>query len=93
MVAAVERWAAAGRDVRVHDPHITLDSIYGSNRNFLLAALPHVSRLLEPDLGAMLAWCDCVVTGQVPGGDAAQRIAASGKRVIDLAGARWRGEP
>src|SRR5262249_1060489 len=34
-VALIERLIGKGRDVKVYDPHIQLDAIYGSNLNFL----------------------------------------------------------
>jgi GDP-mannose 6-dehydrogenase len=85
-VAAIEQWIGKGKDVRIYDPHIRLDRIYGSNRHFIVNALPHIGRLLSPDLGDVLDWCDCVVLTQMPAAENTERIAASGKPVIDLAG-------
>ncbi len=48
VVTMLERMIGKGREVRVYDPHISLESIYGSNRNFLLKAIPHIGRLLDP---------------------------------------------
>ena len=76
-----------GRDVRIYDPHIRLDLIYGSNRNFILNALPHIGGYMASDLEEVLAWCDCLVVTQKPAAEAARRIASAGKPVIDLAGA------
>jgi GDP-mannose 6-dehydrogenase len=86
VVGAVERWIGKGREVRIYDPHIRLDLIYGSNRNFILTALPHIGRLLASDLSDMLDWCDCIAVTQKPSAETAERIAGSGKPVIDLAG-------
>ncbi len=87
-VAAIEQWIGKGREVRIYDPHIRLDSIYGSNRSFVLNALPHIGKLLAPELDQVLSWCECVVITQKPDARAAERIAAAGKPVIDLAGSR-----
>jgi GDP-mannose 6-dehydrogenase len=84
-VFAIERWLAEAKEVRVYDPHIRLDLIYGSNREFVLSALPHIDKLLCSDLNEMLAWCECVVLTQAPPGQDVGRITASGKPVIDLA--------
>jgi GDP-mannose 6-dehydrogenase len=86
-VLAIQRWVAEGKQVRVYDPHIRLDLIYGSNRQFVLAALPYIDRVLCSDLDDMLGWCECVVLTQLPSAQHADRIAASGKPIIDLAGA------
>ena len=88
VVGAVEQWIGKGKEVRIYDPHIRLDLIYGSNRNFIMDKLPHIGRLLTSDLGEALGWCECVVVTQKPSPEAAGKIAASGKPVIDLAGAR-----
>jgi hypothetical protein len=31
-----------GRDLRVYDAHIQMDRIYGSNRDYILDAIPHI---------------------------------------------------
>ena len=90
MVAMLECLIGKGRDVRVYDPHIRLDSIYGSNRNFLLNAIPHIGRLLEGEAGALLAWADQLVVAQKPGEALARLIAGSGLPVLDLAGSSAR---
>jgi GDP-mannose 6-dehydrogenase len=88
VVAAIEHWVGKGKDVKIFDPHIRLDLIYGSNRNFILSALPHIGRLLVSDLEEVLAWCDCLVVTQKPGAETAKTIASAGKPVIDLASAQ-----
>ena len=87
-VAAIEQWIGKGKEVRIYDPHIRLDSIYGSNRSFVLNALPHIGKLLVAGLDEVLNWCECVVVTQKPDARAAAQIGAAGKPVIDLAGAR-----
>jgi GDP-mannose 6-dehydrogenase len=86
VVAAIEQWVGRGREVRIYDPHIRLDLIYGSNRSFILSVLPHIGKLLCPGLDDLLAWCDCLVVTQKPGPETAGRITSAGKPVIDLAG-------
>lgn len=85
VVAAIEQWVGKGKDVRIYDPNIRLDLIYGSNRNFILNALPHIGRLMASNLEEVLAWCDCLVVTQKPAVEAAGKIAAAAKPVIDLA--------
>ena len=86
MVTMLEYLIGKGRDMRVYDPHIQLDSIYGSNRNFILNAIPHIGRLLEPEVDTLLKWADHLVVAQKPSADLASRIAASGRPVLDLVG-------
>lgn len=74
-----------GREVRIFDPHVSLDSIYGTNRNFLLNAIPHIGRLLCP-LEEVLGWADRLVVTQKPPAAVIRSIAASGLPVTDVAG-------
>jgi GDP-mannose 6-dehydrogenase len=84
VVALLEHLIGKGREVRVFDPHISVDSIYGTNRDFLLNAIPHIGRLMQPGLEAVLEWADHVVIAQKPSADVARRVRESGLPVLDL---------
>jgi len=86
VVSLVEQLIGKGRNIRVYDPHIRLDAIYGSNREFILAAIPHIGRLLESKVEAVLEWADQIVLAQPPSVDLAQAIRASKRPVLDLVG-------
>jgi len=73
--------------VRVHDPHIQLGEIYGSNQRYIMNAIPHIGNLLDGQLDAMLDWADHVLVAQKPSPEIRARLAASGKPLIDLVGA------
>jgi GDP-mannose 6-dehydrogenase len=85
VLAMVEHLLGKGVDLRIFDPHVNLETIYGSNRNFLLNAIPHISRLLEPRLETLLAWADQLVLTQKPTADGTNQILRCGLPVIDLA--------
>ena len=72
--------------MRVFDPHIRLDEIYGSNRNFILSAVPHIRRLLTPGLGELLDGATHVVLAQKPSPETLGRMRVSGAEIIDLIG-------
>ena len=82
----LETLIGKGRNLRVFDPHIQLDQIYGSNQRFLLTAIPHIGKLLESSLDSLLAWAECLVVMQKPSPEEAERICAAGVPVLDLAG-------
>ena len=86
VVSLLEQLIGKGRDLRVFDPHIRLDAIYGSNRDFILKAIPHIGRLLESKVDGVLEWADHVVLAQPPSTELAQAILASGRPVLDLVG-------
>jgi len=84
-VALIERLIGKGRDVKVFDPYIQLDAIYGQNLNFLLSSLPHIGRSMEKSLDAILAWAEVVVVTQEPNAEAKKILANSPVPVINVA--------
>jgi GDP-mannose 6-dehydrogenase len=87
VVGLLEQLIGKGRDLRVFDPHIQLDALYGSNRNFILQSIPHIGRLMQPSVENLLEWADHLVLAQKQGGAMADKIAASGLPVLDLVNA------
>ncbi|MGH9584173.1 MAG: nucleotide sugar dehydrogenase, partial [Bryobacteraceae bacterium] len=84
VVTLLEQLIGKGRQVRVFDPHIQLDAIYGSNRNFILQQIPHIGRLLDSSLEQTLEWAEHVVIAQNLGAELKEQIARSGRPVTDL---------
>jgi GDP-mannose 6-dehydrogenase len=87
VVALLEHLIGKGRQIRVYDPHIRLEEIYGSNQRFVLAAIPHIANLLESKLENMLAWAEHIVVTQRPGAAVAEILQRSGLPILDIAGA------
>jgi GDP-mannose 6-dehydrogenase len=87
VVALLEHLIGKGRQVRVYDPHIRLEEIYGSNQRFVLAAIPHIANLLESRLEHMLEWADHLIVTQRPATAAAELIQRSDLPVLDIAAA------
>jgi GDP-mannose 6-dehydrogenase len=87
VVSLLEQLIGKGRDLRVFDPHIRLDRIYGTNQQFILSAIPHISRLLDTSLDEMLKWADHIVIAQKPLAPYDEQIRAGRKPVTDLVGA------
>jgi GDP-mannose 6-dehydrogenase len=87
VVGLLEQLIGKGRDLRVFDPHIQLDALYGSNRNFILQSIPHIGRLMQPAVENLLEWADHLVLAQKQGAAMAAKIAASGLPVLDLVNA------
>jgi len=84
VVTMLEYLIGKGRDIRVFDPHIQMESIYGANRNYLLNAIPHIGRLLQPAAGPVLEWADHIIVAQKPSAALAAQIRASGRPVVDV---------
>lgn len=85
VVVLLEQLIGKGAAVRVFDPYIRIDDIYGSNRNFIMDSIPHIGRLMAPNLEDVLGWADQVVVTQKPAPEFKAAIAASGLPVLDLA--------
>jgi GDP-mannose 6-dehydrogenase len=86
VVSLLEQLIGKGRDVRVFDPHIQIDAIYGSNRNFILETIPHIGRLMAPDLTGLLQWADHLVLTQKPNAHIASQIGESQLPILNLVG-------
>ena len=85
-VALIERLIGKGCNVKIYDPHIQLDAIYGSNQAFLLSSLPHIGRSMENSLQGILAWADMIVVTQEPNFESLRILAQSPVPVINVAG-------
>jgi GDP-mannose 6-dehydrogenase len=88
VVTLLEQLIGKGRDVRVFDPHIRLDAIYGTNRSFVVNMIPHIGRLLQNSLEDVLGWAEYIVVAQAQTPEAMEAIRASGLPVMDLVSAR-----
>ena len=85
-VALIERLIGKGCNVKIYDPHIQLDAIYGSNQAFLLSSLPHIGRSMEKGLQGILAWAEMIVVTQEPNFESLRILAQSPVPVINFAG-------
>jgi GDP-mannose 6-dehydrogenase len=84
VITIIEHLIGKGRAVRIYDPHIQLDEIYGSNLSFVVSALPHIGRLLTRNLDSLISDSDTLVIAQKPGPAALAQLTASGLPVLDL---------
>jgi GDP-mannose 6-dehydrogenase len=86
VITLLESLIGKGYDLRVYDPNVSLETIYGSNRDFLLNAIPHIGRLLAPSPETVFGWADQLVVTQKPGAELLRAIEASRLPVLDVAG-------
>jgi GDP-mannose 6-dehydrogenase len=84
VVTLLESLIGKGCNLRIYDPHISLDKIYGANRNYVLNAIPHIGRLLQNSPADVTGWAECLVIAQKPSDELAAAVRASGLPVIDL---------
>jgi GDP-mannose 6-dehydrogenase len=84
VVTLLEQLIGKGRNVRVFDPHIQLESIYGSNRNFILKQIPHIGRLLDARVEDTISCAEHLVIAQKSSPEIDEVIQHSGLPVLDL---------
>jgi GDP-mannose 6-dehydrogenase len=93
VVAMLEQFIGKGREVRVYDPQIQLDQIYGSNQRFILEAVPHIGRLMTNSLDELLAWAQHIVVAQKPSPAVTSALHGSGLPLMDLVGSGLAAQP
>ena len=64
VVTCLSSSLARAAQVRVYDPHIQLDAIYGANRSFILNAIPHIGKVIQPSFEDLARWADVLVVAQ-----------------------------
>jgi len=85
VVTLLEHLIGKGRQIRIYDPHIQMDQIYGSNRDYVLNAIPHIGKLLTSNFEELTGWAQHLVLTQRPSRPWAAEIRGAGKPVLDLA--------
>ena len=63
MIEVTERLLGKGYDLRIYDKNVNIASLVGGNRDFILNRIPHISKLMVADLGAVLEHAQTVVIG------------------------------
>jgi len=84
VVYMLETLIGKGRELRIYDPHITMDSIYGSNKNYISSQIPHIGALMSNALEEVLQWADSLVIAQNLSAEMMKKIEASGLPVVNL---------
>jgi GDP-mannose 6-dehydrogenase len=93
VIALIEFLLGKGRDLRVFDPRIDLDRIYGSNRRFVFETIPHIEKLVVRRWEDLAAWADHLILAQKPSSEDVERLRACGLPLLDLVGAFPVAEP
>jgi GDP-mannose 6-dehydrogenase len=83
-VTLVQGLLREGRSVRIFDPWIRTDKIYGINLGFLYTALPGGDRLFTAQFSELADWADQLVVTQKLPAELAASVKASRKPVFDL---------
>ena len=85
MVELVERLIGKGYDLRVYDTNVRIASIRGANREYILNHIPHISRLMVPNLEEVLNHAGTIVIGNgSPEFRDVPRLLGPGQSIVDL---------
>ena len=85
MVEVIERLIGKGFDLRIYDKNVSLASLTGANRDYILNHIPHISRLMVPDMQQVLEHGQTIVIGNGAAEfrDVLDRV-RPGQAVVDL---------
>ena len=85
IVEVIERLIGKGYDLRLYDKAVNMASLTGANRDYVLNHIPHISRIMQPSIDAVLAHAEVVVVGNAAAEfrDALARV-RPGVEVVDF---------
>ncbi|MGA8668596.1 MAG: nucleotide sugar dehydrogenase [Terracidiphilus sp.] len=63
VIEVIERLIGKGYDLRIYDRNVNIAALVGANRDFILNHIPHISRLMVPNIDAVLAHGLTIVIG------------------------------
>jgi GDP-mannose 6-dehydrogenase len=63
LVEIIERLLGKGYDLRIYDKNVSVSSLVGANRDFILNHIPHISKLMVGDIAAVLDHAQTLVIG------------------------------
>ena len=63
VIEVIERLIGKGYDLRIYDKNVSMASLVGANRDFILNHIPHISRLMVDSIDAVLNHAQTVVVG------------------------------
>ena len=63
VVELTERLIGKGYDLRIYDENVSIASIHGANRDYILNHIPHISRLMVPTVEEVLSHAGTIVIG------------------------------
>ncbi|MCS6948256.1 MAG: nucleotide sugar dehydrogenase, partial [Steroidobacteraceae bacterium] len=63
LVTVAERLIGKGYELRIFDPDVNLSRLLGANKRYIEQSIPHIGKLLLPDLGAVVDHAEVLVVG------------------------------
>jgi len=63
LVEVIERLLGKGYDIRLYDKNVKIASLVGANKDYILNAIPHISKLMVDNIDDVLAHAETIVIG------------------------------
>ena len=63
MVEVIERLIGKGYDLKLYDKNVSVASLVGANRDYILNHIPHIYRLMATEIDEILDHADSIVIG------------------------------
>lgn len=63
VIEVIERLIGKGYGLRIYDRNVNIAALTGANREFILNRIPHIARLMVPEIEDVLAWAETIVIG------------------------------
>jgi GDP-mannose 6-dehydrogenase len=85
VVEVIEKLIGKGFDLRLYDKNVSIAALTGANRDYILNHIPHISKLMEDNVAAVVEHADVLVIGN--GAKEFKSVVASlpaGKTVVDF---------
>jgi GDP-mannose 6-dehydrogenase len=85
VVALTEHLIGKGYDLQIYDKNVSLASIHGANRDYILNHIPHISRLMVPTIDEVLSHARTIVIGNSdPDFREIPKRLGEGQTIVDL---------
>jgi GDP-mannose 6-dehydrogenase len=85
MVKMVEALLGHGYEIKIYDPYISIASLRGANREYILRSIPHIHKMLTTDFEEFLAHSKTIVIGnQSPLFRGLLKKAGKERSIVDL---------
>ncbi len=86
MIEIIERLVGKGYDLHIYDKNVQLAKLVGTNRDFILNHIPHISKLMVDDIDAVLNHAETIVIGNKdPDFRSIDKRLRNGQCLVDLA--------
>jgi GDP-mannose 6-dehydrogenase len=85
LVEVIERLLGKGYEVKLYDRNVSIASLVGANRDYILNHIPHISKLMEDSMDKVLAHAETVVIGNgATEFHAVPKLLRAGQVLVDL---------